>query len=224
MASVAGAVVHPPDVNPDNFKNCSPSNPFFPLEPGTTFFYQGESEGVPTSNIVEVTCDTKTILDVTTTVVHDVAKENGVIVEETFDWFATDCDGNVWYFGEDSTEFPSMSKEGSWEAGVNDADAGFIMLASPQPGDRYYQEFARDVAEDQAKVLSLEGSACVPYPPGPGQFCSDELLVTEERTRLEPGVVENKYYASGIGFIFGEMVKGGEEFTELVNITTSSCP
>jgi hypothetical protein len=150
-----------------------------------------------------------------------------VPVEETFDWFATDCDGNVWYFGEDSTECPCPggSKEGSWIAGgVDDADAGFIMLASPQPGDRYYQEFARDVAEDQAKVLSLEGSACVPYPPGPGQFCSDELLVTEERTRLEPGVVENKYYASGIGFIFGEMVKGGEEFTELVNITTSSCP
>jgi hypothetical protein len=224
LGSVAAAVNHPPDPDPTNF-GCGVTNPLFPLEPGTTYFYAGESEGVPTTNITEVTCQTKEIeiegVGVTATVVRDRAFENGVPVEDTFDWFATDCDGNVWYFGEDSTELPSGSKEGSWEAEVDDADAGFIMLADPQVGDRYYQEFARNVAEDQAKVISLDGSACVPYQTP--DFCSDELLVTKETSRLDPGVAENKYYAEGIGFIRAEIVKGGDEFSELVNVTTGNC-
>jgi hypothetical protein len=217
VASVAAAG-QPPGFDPDNF-GCQVTNPLFPLVPGTTTFYEGESEGVPTTNITEVTCDTKVILGVTTTVVHDRAFENGVPVEETFDWFATDCDGNVWYLGEDSTDLPSLSKEGSWEAGVDGAEPGFIMLANPQVGDRYYQEFARGVAEDQAKVISLNGSACVEYQ----NLCSDELLVTKETTRLDPGIVENKYYAERIGFIFGVMVKGGDEFSQLVDITSRRC-
>ena len=230
LASVAGAVNHPPDVAPANFVGCAPvTNPFYPLEPGTTYTYQGESEGVPTSNITEVTCSTRVIPIegggiVTTTIVRDRAFEGSspaVLVEETFDYFATDCDGNVWYFGEDSTEFPSGSTAGSWLAGVNDADAGFIMLANPQVGNRYFQEFAPKVAVDLAKVISLDGSACVPYQTP--DFCSDELLVTKETSQLDPAVVENKYYASGIGFIRAEMVKGGEEHTELVNVTTGNC-
>ena len=229
LASIAAAVTHPPDVNPANF-GCGVTNPLFPLEPGTTYTYQGESEGVPTSNVTEVTCSTRVIhpepgsAGVTTTVVHDLAFEGNppVLVEETFDHFATDCDGNVWYFGEDTTEFPSGSTEGSWLAGVNDADAGFIMLANPQVGNRYFQEFAPKVAVDQAKVISLDGSACVPYQTP--DFCSDELLVTRETSQLDPSVVENKYYATGIGFIRAEIVKGGDEFSELVSITTSACP
>jgi len=225
MPSIAGAVVQPPDVDPANFTGCSvPSNPFFPLVPGTTWMYEGKSEGVSISNIVQVTCITKQIIFdngvVTATVVHDQAFENGLLVEDTFDYFAPDCTGTVWYLGEDSTQIPSGNKEGSWLAGANDADAGFIMLAAPTPGDRYYQEFARGVAEDQAKVLTLSGSASSPYT-GP----ANNLLVTKETSRLDPGVVENKYYKAGIGFIRGDTVKGGDEFTELVSFTlgTGSC-
>jgi len=184
MPSIAGAALHPPDINPANFTGCSvPSNPVFPLVPGTTWMYEGQSEGVPTSNTVQVTCTTKQIIlengVVTATVVHDQAFENGLLVEDTFDYFATDCTGIVWYLGEDSTQIPSGNKEGSWPAGENDADAGFIMLAAPTPGDRYYQEFARGVAEDQAKVLTLSGSASSPYT-GP----ANNLLVTKETSRL----------------------------------------
>jgi hypothetical protein len=86
------------------------------------------------------------------------------------------------------------------------------MLASPQVGDRYYQEFSRNVAEDQAAVLSLTESVCVPFE------CFTNVLLTKETTRLEPGVVEYKYYASGVGFILGLMAKGGDERIELVSI------
>ena len=40
---------------------------------------------------------------------------------------------------------------------------------------------------------------------------------------LDPGVVENKYYRATVGFILGVTVKGGDERTELVDITTGNC-
>lgn len=225
ITSIAAATPHPPDINRDNFVHpITEPNPFFPLVPGTMFIYQGEKEGAQTSNITEVTCKTRDILGVTTTEVHDQAlDQNGNLVEDTLDWYAQDRDGNVWYFGEATEEKDPVtgaviSTEGSWEAGVDDADAGFIMLANPQVGDRYYQEFARGVAEDQARVQSLNASACIQ------SGCSDHLLLTKETTRFDPGVVENKYYKAGVGFILGVIVKGGDERTELVSITHSGCP
>ena len=171
-----------------------------------------------------MTCTTTNIGGVTTTVVRDRAFENGALVEDTFDYYAQDKNGTVWYFGEDTTEFDPdtgepISTAGTWREGVDDADAGFIMLAHPRVGDRYFQEFAPRVAVDQAKVISLDGSATVPYPPG----SFDNVLVTKETSQLDPGVVEHKFYVSGIGFIRADMVKGGEEYTELVNITTGNC-
>ena len=225
VTSIATATPHPPDINPASFPGVPVTNPFFPLLPGTTFYYVGEKDGVSNTNITKVTCDTKIILGVTTTVVHDRAyDENGKLVEDTFDWYAQDTAGNVWYFGEDTKELDPatgavISTEGSWEGGVNDADPGIIMEAHPRAGDSYYQEFARGVAEDQARVQSLNASACIQ------QGCFDHLLLTKETTRLSPGEVENKYYRWGVGFIFGVIVKGGDERTELVSPPSfSPCP
>ena len=205
----------PSQIDPGNFVSVI-DNPYFPLTPGTTFIYRGESDGVPTREVMTVTQETKVILGVTTTIVYHIAYEDGVLVEETFDWFAQDVDGNVWYFGEDTKELDEngnvISTAGSWEAGVDGAEAGIIMEANPQIGDRYHQEFYRGEAEDQAKVLELDASICVRY------GCFDNVLVTKEWTRLEPGVVEHKYYAEGVGFIYGVMVKGGEEYIELVRV------
>lgn len=203
------------EIDPDNFVS-QVDNPYFPLEPGTTFIYRGESDGVPTRNETYVTYDTKVILGVTTTVVHDQAFEEGVLVEDTFDWYAQDVDGNVWYFGEDTKELDEngnvISTEGSWEAGVDGAEPGIIMLADPKKGDRYQQEFLPGVAEDMAQVIGFEDSFCVRY------GCFEDVLVTKEWSPLDKGVVENKYYAKGIGFISAVMVKGGEEQTELVRV------
>ena len=202
-------------IDPNNFVDVV-DNPYFPLEPGTTYIYRGETEGVPTRDVMTVTSDTKVILGVTTMVVHDQAYEDGVLVEDTFDWYAQDKAGNVWYFGEDTKELDEngnvISTEGSWQAGVNGAEPGIIMEANPKKGDKYQQEFASDVAEDMAQVIGFEDTYCVRY------GCFEDVLVTKEWTPLEKGVVENKYYAPGVGFIFGEMVKGGDEQIELVRI------
>ena len=146
---------------------------------------------------------------VETRVVHDrafekdVLSEKYVMVEDTFDWHAQDDAGTVWYFGEDTKELDAdgniVSTKGSWEAGVDGAKAGFIMLADPQVGLRYYQELFRNVAEDQAKVLSLNETVTLNVNGKDVTF--ENVLLTQETSRLDPGVLEYKYYARGVGLI-----------------------
>ena len=219
MTSIAAAgpgdKKNPLEIDPGDFVR-EVNNEFFPLKPGTRFIYRGESEGTPTRDVMIVTHKTKEILGVITTVVHHLNYEDGVLIEDTFDWFAQDKDGNVWYFGEDTKELDEdgnvISTAGSWEAGVDGAEAGIIMLANPQVGDSYSQELAPGVAEDMAEVIGFEDSLCVKF------GCFEDVLVTKEWTPLEPDIVEHKYYAEGVGFIFGIMVEGGEEQIELVRV------
>ena len=116
------------------------TNPYFPLRPGTTFHYTGETDGIPSTDDMEVTRQKKVILGVRCTVVHDRVYTDGILSEDTLDWYAQDTGGNVWYFGEDTKELDSnghvISTEGSWLAGVNGAQQGIIMEAHPRVGDQ----------------------------------------------------------------------------------------
>ena len=220
LATATGTVKPPlQEIDPEDFVE-EVDNKFFPLQPGTTFFYQGITDGVPTTNETFVTHHTKKILGVKCVEVLDRAFEDGVLAESTFDWYAQDVEGNVWYFGEDTRELDSLgnviSTQGAWEAGVNGSVPGIIMEANPKVGDRYRQEVAIGVAEDMAQVRRLNKPACVPYD------CFDDLLLIKEWTPLDPGVVDYKYYAAGVGFILSVMVKGGDETSELVKITTGN--
>lgn len=184
-----------PPFDPDNFVTVV-DNPHYPLRPGTTYF-NASPEGFFVDNLT-VTRDTIEILGVTCVVVEDLAYEGGELVERTLDYFAQDKQGNVWYLGEDSTHFEDgkpVSTEGSWRAGNPGQHAGIIMLADPQVGDFYKQEQAPGVAEDQAVVISLNASVDVPY----GSF--SDLLQTDDTTPLEPGFLEKKFYAEGIGLL-----------------------
>jgi hypothetical protein len=193
------------------------TNAYFPLPAGTTFHYTGESDGVPSTDDMEVDRQKKVILGVNCTQVHDRVYANGILSEDTLDWYAQDSSGNVWYFGEDTKELDAngnvISTEGSWQAGVNGAQPGIIMEAHPKVGDKYQQEFLLGVAQDMAQVLGLDKSACVAY------GCFDDLLLTKEWSPLEKGVTAHKYYAAGVGLIQEDVVKGGDEHSELVSIT-----
>jgi hypothetical protein len=210
---VDGLRIPTPSPDPDDFVD-GIDNRYLPLTPGSRWVY--ESVGVdPETITVTVTEDTKEVQGVTTTVVHDVVRDSeGTLVEDTFDWFAQDSAGNVWYFGEDTTEYDDRGRPddaGSWEAGVDGARAGVAMLAEPRVGDGYRQESFPGQAEDQAEVLSLEESVNVVF----GSFT--DVLQTEETTPLEPGLVEHKYYAPGVGLVLEETVLGGSERVELVS-------
>ena len=188
-------------------------NPYLPWTPGTMLIYEGGGERVE----ITVTDETRKILGITATVVHDQVLTNGEVTEDTYDWYAQDKAGNVWYLGEDTKEFENgevASTEGSWEAGVDGAQPGIAMLADPQVGDTYRQEFYEGEAEDLAKVFELGQSVEAPS----GSY--DEVLVTEEWTPLDPGIVEHKFYARGIGVVREEQVQGGSAVLELIEVRT----
>ena len=195
ICKTLGKDAYNPIINPADFVD-KIDNPFFPLTPGTTFVYEGITEKGNEHNEVYVTHDTRVILGVTCTVVKDTVKVDGVLVEDTIDWYAQDKSGNVWYFGENALEYDGglvVGLGGSWMAGVDGAKPGIIMKAHPQVGDLYRQEFALGVAEDMAEVLSLNESTTVPA--GTFQNC----IETKDFSPLEPDIVEHKFYASGIG-------------------------
>jgi hypothetical protein len=204
-----------PSIDPTNFER-TVHNRYWPLIPGTGYRYQGVRGSTRQLDDEVVLHSTKQILGVTCTVVRDTVSEEGRPVERTFDWYAQDRQGNVWYMGEESLELKNghMAKASdSWQSGVNGAKPGIIMPGNPRPGDAYRQEYyPPGEALDQARVLSLDGTLTVPY----GAF--SHVLVTSERSPLEPQT-EEKYYAPGLGEVAERVVKGHHEEFQLVRVT-----
>ena len=186
-------------------------NPYWPMKPGTRWVYREGRQRV----VVRVTRRTKRVAaGIRGRVVRDTATEDGRLVEDTFDWYAQDAKGNVWYLGEDTTEYKHgkpVSKEGSWEAGVDGARAGIVMLAHPRVGRRYRQENYPGHAMDAAKVLSLREQVEVPA----GHF--RRVLLTKEFNPLEPRVLEYKLYARGVGPVLALGISGGADREELLS-------
>ena len=191
-------------------------NQWFPLEPGTTWEFTAETDDGTETVVVEVLAETRTINGVTATVVQDRQYLDGELVEDTRDWYAQDESGNVWYLGEDTKELEDgtvVSTEGSWEWGVNGALPGIIMWADPAAhvGEEYRQEFEEDVAEDWGKVVAIDQAVNVPW----GDFTG--CIKTEDWNDLEPGVLEDKYYCTGLGVAL-EVEQDGTR-SELVDVT-----
>jgi hypothetical protein len=150
--------------------------------------------------------------------VRDTVTLDGELIEDTFDWFAQDKEGNVWYLGEDTKEYENgevISTEGSWAAGVDGAEAGIVMLADPQVGDTYRQEWYPGHAEDAAEVVSLNEKVKVPY----GTFTN--CLQTREFSTIDPELNEYKYYCTAVGAVTLEEVIDSEERVELIDVNTA---
>ena len=204
-----------PVLDPANFVT-GIDNPYFPLPVGRTLVYQGVKDGQTQVDTVTVTNQTKVILGITTTVVSDVATHDGTLLEKTFDYYAQDKQGTVWYLGEDTTAYSATGKtdtSGSFQAGVHGAQPGIIMEANPQIPDAYRQEFLLGQAEDTAWVVEVGGTVTVPY----GKLRN--TLVTLEATRIEPGSYDQKIYAPGIGIVLEQALTGTPETAVLVSVT-----
>jgi hypothetical protein len=218
LAPAQDGGAYAPQIDPAKFV-ASIDNVYLPLRVGTRWVYKGQTQkGLERVEVVVLT-DTRQVMGVECTVVRDTVTVGGQIVEDTYDWFAQDRDGNVWYFGEEVSNYADgvlVDSAGTWEAGVDGAQPGVIMWADPQPGEPYRQEFYAGEAEDMARVLRLDGTAEVPY----GSFSN--VLVTEEWTPLEPGVKERKYYARGVGVLLQEVVEGGQGRVELIEMQSPS--
>ncbi|MCB9894865.1 MAG: hypothetical protein H6839_10470 [Planctomycetes bacterium] len=197
------------------------TNTYFPLVPGTVNVFRAQTEDGLETTVTEVTSNTKTVDGVLCVEVYDRVFVDDLLIEETYDWYAQDDAGNVWYFGEDSTEFEYDDDDiligsdtgGSWEGGADilslgyNATPGIIMEASPAVMDEYRQEYYQGEAEDQARVVALN----VPIVLADGR--SFNCLQTLEATCLEEDSEEYKFYAPGIGLVREEVIDDGV-FTE----------
>ena len=209
-------------------------NPYFPLLPGTTWIYKTkDAEGEVVERIkVEVLEETKEILGVNCIVVrdrvweieeNDEGERERSLIEDTFDWYAQDNYGNVWYFGEISRSYEDgelTELEGSWKAGKDFAKIGIIMWSYPEGSDSepeqyvYRQEFHLGNAEDIGEFVEFVDSKTV------RGLTYDNVLVTRDYTPIEPEGFEYKYYAPGVGLILEEGFEDDEptgEQVELVN-------
>jgi hypothetical protein len=204
-----------PLVDPADFVE-GVDNPYWPLLPGTTFVFQGGGEYVE----VTVSHATKEILGIPCVVVRDTVRDGAAdapIVEDTFDWYAQDKDGNVWYMGEDTKELDGdtvTSTAGSWQAGVNGAQPGIVMHATPPAaGKPYRQEYLACEAEDFAEIVSTSEAVSVPF----GDYA--DCIETHEYTPLEPDLNELKYYCAGVGFVLEVDAETGDriELTDVIS-------
>lgn len=202
------------DIDPADFVD-SIDNVYFPLEPGTIFRLRGVTDEGVENETIKVTHRTRTVMGVRTTVVKDVMRVDDELAELTFDWYAQDQEGNVWYFGEDTAEYADgkvLHHHGAWEAGVDGALPGIIMNADPQVTDSHRQEYYEGKAEDLYWVVATGESKSVPLD------TFDHVIRTLEWTPLEPKVVVEKLYAPGVGLLAERALSGGKENVRLLEV------
>ena len=204
-----------PSIDPADFGGPI-DNPYLPLSPGTRFRYRGVGDDGKTRelNRVTVTHKTKRIIGIDAVVVLDEVFAGGKPEERTFDWYAQDKDGNVWYLGEDSRNYEGgrwVKDDGSWTAGVGNGKPGIIMLAHPHRGDPYRQEYSPGHAVDQAKVLGKGDRVDTPFRP------FRQTLLTREYSTIDKQY-EKKWYARGVGVVQEDALTKSKEHSELVAI------
>jgi hypothetical protein len=192
-------------------------NRYWPMAPGTRWTYREVDEaGKRVEVVVTVSSETKEIANgITARVVRDTVTEDGELIEDTFDWYAQDGDGNVWYLGESTAEYEGgevVSTEGSWQAGVDNALAGIIVPGDPVPGLRYRQEYYAGEAEDNGEVLGASEQVEVPA----GHYRG--ALLTKDTSALDVKVVEYKLYAPEVGPVLALGVSGGVGLEALVKV------
>lgn len=184
------------------------ANPYVPLDPGYSATMAGIAEdGTAEKDVTTVMGPGPEIMGVATTMVQDDAFADDRLVERTFDYFATDADGNLWYFGEDVTNYrydaagkqTGTDTASSWRAGADGAVPGIAVPAKPTVGKVQFQEHApANEATDYAEVIAVDAVVTVA-----GREFRDVLKLFEAST-TEPDLREFKYFAKGVGLVRAE--------------------
>jgi len=198
--------------------SASITHPLFPLTPGTSWEYsEATPEGLETIT-VEVLSVARKVNGVDVVTVHDQVFLDGELIEDTFDWYAQDVDGNVWYLGEDTEELENgvvVGTDGSWEWNVDGALPGIYVWADPagHVGEEYRQEYYEGEAEDWAVVVAVDETVTVPL----GTFTG--CLQTEDWNGLEgrAQTAQYKYYCPGVGVALEVSVDDPTARTELTD-------
>ena len=200
-----------PGVQPGDL-SATITNSLFPGATGARWVLEAQTDEGKERIEISIDGSTKDVWGTTATIIRDTVYLDGEMIEDTWDWFAQDTAGNVWYLGEETYEYENgevVCDCGAWEAGINDALPGIIMMAEPKVGESYRQEFLKGEAEDLAEVLSVNESVTVPA----GSFTG--CLKTRDLSTVDRTAEELKYYCPGVGLVL-ETDIDGEERAELV--------
>ena len=148
----------------------------------------------------EVLRDTTVVMGVECVTVSEKVSSDGLVLEESRDWYAQDSAGSVWHFGRAVETYEGdkiVSTAGSWEAGVDGALPGIVMKPDPRVGDVYVGRYLNGEAKDMAEVLALDATVEVPHGAFTG-VAQDQGVVTA-RTRGDHGAVLREGLGSGLG-------------------------
>ena len=182
----------PVQLDPADFST-NIDNPYWPMRPGSHWVYREVENGEAQRVDVTVTNRTKTLHGIEARVVHDRVSQHGETVEYE--------NGKL------------KTKEGSWAYGVDGAQPGVVVPASPKQGMSYREEYYAGHAEDAAAVLNIGSQVQVPF----GRF--QDAMLTRNFSTIEPTVEEMKLYAKGVGPVMELLVSGGSGRTELLSYT-----
>ena len=190
-------------------------HPYFPLEPGILRVYEGNSDASHRRDDVRTLAERRTLEGVSCVPVLQEVYLDGELTEVTTEWFAQDAQGNVWKFGEWSSEFDEgewVRTDDSWLAGENGARPWLILAAVPEVGDRYVGNAAD--GQDQLVVLAVDASITVPA----GSF--DNCLHLHENPD-DPDDSDIILIGPGAGLVSEQSGEGTIVLTSVVDERTS---
>jgi hypothetical protein len=225
-ASEGAASATPIKFDPRNF-GAAGANKWFPLQPGLQSVRQGfVSVGhrrLPHRRVFTVTDVTRMIAGVRAVAVLDQDINGGEVAEQALDYVAADRQGNLWFFGSYTESYEGgqfVNASDAWLAGVRGAAPGILLPGKPRTGTApFTQATIPGESATTGQVVKTGQKHCVPFK------CYQNVVVVQEGSPSEPGVVEWKYYAPGVGGIRTEPRTGGEQETEaLLNLRQLSPP
>ncbi len=191
-----------------NFASPKP-NPYFPLTAPDPVTFKGtlaadDGTMLPFTRIRTVVGPGPMVLGVQTTAIRDDEYEGPNITESSTDYYATDKDGAVWYFGEDVRAFTYDANgvktgEGpgpSWIAGKDAATPGIIIRSEPVVNEVMFRAHAPKAQEmEYSTVLDVGLTEVVPA----GRFGDVVKVYTE--SKADPELREYSYWAKGVGMV-----------------------
>jgi hypothetical protein len=197
-------------------------NRYSPFVPGSSMFY---SDGMGNSTTVSVAATSERPavftfsggVKVETRRVQELDQNADGTHEVSQNWYAQTTAGTVCYFGEVETDFdagghviPPNPAQGSWcsapsgpctaaTTGPNFAP-GIVMPANPQVGQKFQEEFAPGVAEDEGEIVGIDSTDTIN-----GVTYSNVIRMLEgDDLSSGQGHTDTKLFAPNVGAIRDE--------------------
>ncbi|HEY3528268.1 MAG TPA: hypothetical protein VGK78_03895 [Nocardioides sp.] len=196
-AGVDGLTIPTPNPHPEDFAGHA-ENVWFPLEPGTQWTYR---QYLPTgfrTVVATVLPRQRRIAGIATTAIRWQYRVHGADRTAMIRWYAVDTAGNVWWFGQRvAPREPRLDllAPRSWQAGVDGAEAGLVLTATPRLGDGYLNAAEPGVVERRSTVDSVSSTVVT------AEHTFRHTVVTRDLSTLAPLHVVQTFYARGLGMV-----------------------